>query len=362
MKHQTTILVAALNWGLGHATRCIPIIQELIEQQVNVILASDGDAMRVFQKAYPDLITLELPSYDIRYKSNNMFLNIAPQVPHILKTIKLEREKISHIIQTYKIDAVISDNRYGLYHPSIPCIFITHQIRIKMPFKWLENLVEKEHARYINVFDKCWIPDYEGSDNLSGSLSHSPTSLDIQYIGPLSRMKAPIKQVDNTTYDICIVLSGPDPQRSYLEQEVLDQTKQGTLKTLIIGGKPDGHGIQTSKQQEYIPFLSHLELEKKLSQSNLVVCRSGYSTLMDLMALQCSNVLLIPTPGQTEQEYLAQHFAKKYNYQVQQQKELDLQKAWQNVKKNNPQPYFNTSKQTLNKTIADFLRSLASCK
>lgn len=326
MKKSTNILVAVLNWGLGHATRCIPIINSLEAQGATVILASDGDALLLLQQQYPHLRSIELPTYGIHYKGNNMFLNIAPQVPKILNAIYLERKKLESIIEEYKITAIISDNRYGMYDKQITSIFLTHQLNIQVPNRFLEFIVAKCNHYFIQKFDYCWVPDNPKEPSLAGILSHNTQLKNVHYLGPLSRMPKLSKQT--LKWDVIVVLSGPEPQRTYLEEKIIEQATKLSYQFLIVGGKPAS--VETKQLAENIQWESFMNAEAlhiALSKSKLVVARSGYSTVMDLVAMGCQKVLLIPTPGQSEQEYLAARLEEKGRFIAEDQNTLNLSKA-----------------------------------
>lgn len=325
MNASKNILVAVLNWGLGHATRCIPIINELERQGANVILASDGDALLLLQQEYPHLKTVELPPYNIHYKGNNMFLNIAPQVPKILKAIRLERKKLDSIIEEYKITTIISDNRYGMYHNAVFSVFLTHQLNIQIPNKWVESMVAKYNHYFIQKFDQCWVPDHASEPSLAGDLAHNTPLKNVHYLGPLSRMSKLSKKIKKQ--DVIVVLSGPEPQRTYLEEKIIAQAKLLPYHFLIVGGKPKTMEKKTlAFNIQWQSFMDARHLQTAISESDVVIARSGYSTVMDLVAMGCSKVLLVPTPGQSEQEYLATRLAKKGFCITENQDALDLEK------------------------------------
>lgn len=339
-------MVAVLNWGLGHATRCIPIINELERQGAKVILASDGDALLLLQQKYPHLDSIELPAYAIHYKGNNMFLNIAPQVPKILKAIRLERKKLDSIIKDYQITTIISDNRYGMYHNQVFSIFLTHQLNIQMPNKWLEYMVAKCNHYFIRKFDQCWVPDYADEPSLAGALAHHTQLKNLHYLGPLSRMsklvRQPIKQ------DVIVVLSGPEPQRTYLEEKIIAQAKLLPYQFLIVGGKPKTmEKKQLAANICWQSFMDANALQIAIAESNIVIARSGYSTVMDLVAMECQKVLLIPTPGQSEQEYLAKRLAEKGFFLTERQTTLNLGRAIDSLAKKTTTNFMEFTKNQL---------------
>lgn len=301
------ILVAPLNWGLGHATRCIPIINALLIDNFEPIIASDGSAMALLKKEFPELICLELPSYNVNYSKKSYFLKLKllKDAPKILKTIKAEKNATEQIVETYKIDGIISDNRFGVYSNRVPSVFMTHQLQVLSGnTTWLST---KIHQNIIRKFDECWVPDTIGVKDLSGKLGHTNRSdTDVKYIGPLSRFK---KLNCNIRYDVMVLLSGPEPQRGILEEKLFSEFKNYDGKVLFVKGNVEKE--QTREQVGNITIHNYLmgtKLEKALNESNLIVSRSGYTTIMDLAKLG-KKAYFIPTPGQFEQEYLAKRLS-----------------------------------------------------
>lgn len=301
------ILIAPLDWGIGHATRCVPIINALLSNHNEVIIASSGEGFAFLQKEFPKQDIFEWKSYDIRYSSSKtQILAMLLQAPKILWNIYKEHRMLKKIIEKKRIEVVISDNRFGIWSSSIECIYITHQIMIKMPPRLtiFEPLFYSLHKKIIEKFDQCWIPDIEGENNLSGDLSHKyPVPRNATFIGFLSRFKkteySKISQFLNL-----VLISGPEPQRTIFEKEMIKKFKGSSDPTIIISGKPT---TQNSQKIGNITIKSHVESEELsflLQTTPNIFCRSGYSTLMDLRILE-RNATLFPTPGQTEQEYLA---------------------------------------------------------
>lgn len=303
------IIVAPLNWGLGHATRCIPIIQGLLDNGYEPIIASDGVALELLKKEFPKLISFELPSYDIQYaeKGKNFKWKMIAQLPKIISTIKKERRKINRILEAYNFDGIISDNRLGVYSKNVPCVFITHQLNVLTgKTSWLTT---KMHKNYIRKFDECWVPDVEKNPNLSGKLGHlSEPIKNVKYIGPLSRLckkPMPIK------YDLMILLSGPEPQRGILEKKIIEELKDYPKKVVFIKGIIERDQVREEIGNiTFFNFMNSAELENTFNESNHILCRSGYTTVMDLAKLN-KKAFFIPTPGQYEQEYLAKKFDKE---------------------------------------------------
>lgn len=315
------ILVAPLNWGLGHATRCIPLVQELERKGAEVLLASDGVALHLLRAEFPHLPAFELPSYRIRYDSVNMVWNIGKQLPRILWAIRSERKAIAGLVAQYGIQGIISDNRYGCYALKVNSVLLTHQLRLRVPwFSWVINgAIRLAFAK----FDTIWVPDTATGPGLSGELSHTvPTAhRDVRYMGILTRMRAYEREPE---YDVAVVLSGPEPQRSILEQRLLEQAIFMPHKFIFVQGKTQTKTHHfASDNVEMVSFLTSQDLNDVLMSSKVLVTRSGYSSIMDLAGLG-KKAILVPTPGQTEQEYLADFLAGQQLFVAQRQDALDL--------------------------------------
>jgi uncharacterized protein (TIGR00661 family) len=303
------ILVAPLNWGLGHATRCIPIINALIKHNFEPVIASDGVALELLIKEFPKLQSIELPSYNIRYskKANSFKLKLLKDSPHILKTIKKEKKQIETLVKTEDISGIISDNRFGVRHQQIPSVFITHQLRVLSgTTTWLSS---KLHQKIISKFSECWVPDHIGTTNLSGNLGHDQSFISsVKYLGPLTRFK---KLDLKIKYNLLVLLSGPEPQRSYLEEKLLKELIHYKGHILFIKGK-----IESQQKKEICDnmliynFMTSKALEIAINESDLVLSRSGYTTIMDLAKLE-KKAFFIPTPGQFEQNYLAKKMSEE---------------------------------------------------
>ena len=330
MATRKKVLICVLNWGLGHATRCIPIIRELQSQNAELALASDGRALDLLREEFPELETFDLPAYNVTYRTGNMFLNIAPQLPKILRAVILEKKTIKELVKKHQFDCIISDNRFGCFVENIPSIFMTHQLRIKMPFLLLENFIAFFNQSFIRKFDQCWVPDRIGNPNLSGSLSHGVKNLKSKFVGVLSRMK-PMKT--SPLYDVLIVLSGPEPQRTYLEDILTEQALASDKKILIVQGKTERKShVFLNETTEVLSYLTSEKLNEVMCASKVVISRSGYSTVMDL-AILGKKAILIPTPGQTEQEYLAANLKRDKVFYSEEQSNFNLENALQEAEK-----------------------------
>jgi uncharacterized protein (TIGR00661 family) len=358
------ILVAPLDWGLGHATRCIPIIRELLAQGCEVWLAGEGAQENLLKTEFPRLSFLQLDGYRIRYSRSavRLVLSIFRQIHQILRAIRKENAWLKKMLIDYNFDAVISDNRYGLYHASVPCIFITHQLTIKSPLgKWTEKILQKRNYKYINRFMECWVPDNIGENNLAGELSHpvkKPT-IPVKYTGLLSRFdsSASLKEAGKEGH-LLIILSGPEPQRSILEDKIIKEVSHYNGTATIVRGLPGLSSFIPSTNM--IHFYNHLpadELNKEMLKAEYVISRCGYSTVMDIAVLQKKSIL-IPTPGQTEQEYLASYLLEKQIAFCMLQKGFSLINALSKAKQFSYHLPPVNSGQVLDQAVSAFIASL----
>lgn len=298
------ILVAPLDWGLGHAVRCIPIINHLLENENEVILAVTSSTGPILQKAFPNCKLIQVPPYRVKYPFDNMIINMFLQAPRIFINTWREYFWLQRIIEHYKIDTVISDNRFGLFTKKCPSIFISHQIQIPTPnpiTSWFSSLV---HQWYIKKFDVCWIPDWPDQKALAPALS-TPKSVSFKYrhIGWLSN--AILLPNLERKWDALFVLSGPEPLRTTLEVAIRKQLSSMKGQFLMIRGtttKPK-KSWNSSPHVHTIDLASRSEINEAINRTDILVSRSGYTTLMDLSIWQ-KPALLIPTPGQYEQVYL----------------------------------------------------------
>lgn len=318
------ILVAALNWGLGHASRCIPLIHILQESQAEVIIASDGSALQLLKENFPQLAYLTLPELKIRYSSaSGAAVGLITQIPRLYSYIEKEKRTLNEFLKKERIDLIISDNRYGIFHSNIPSVLITHQLQVKMP------LAEKISARLIKDrvkhFNECWIPDH-AETNLSGELSKVSLSIPKIYIGPMSQFLGipdSNEEIQNESY--LAILSGPEPARTKFENRLIGLSNKNLIPLIIVRGTE----MPLQSQDEELPHiqwynrLNSNQLYSLIGQHKKIICRSGYTSLMDLSILKKS-ALLVPTPGQIEQEYLADYHTKNKNFYSVKEKELDL--------------------------------------
>ena len=368
------VLVAPLNWGLGHATRCVPIIKGLLADGHKVVIAADGYPLRFLRREFPHLEWVEFEGLKVEYSDSESQVGaMLRQLPSFLRGIWREHKELKRIVEAYDIDVVVSDNRFGLWCRDAYSVYMTHQLMVKMPrgLQWMERCVWRLHRWFIKHYDECWVPDVEGEDNLSGDLSHKyPLLKNTRFIGVLSRFSAEKVEWEavrveaealdlKERYDVVAVLSGPEPHRTNLEREITDYRlqitdssqrstvdgqqaltpsgqalvplKQGDNKIvdvqfsflilspkaqrpsvphfslLIVQGLPEDD-LRLAEHRDGVDYIPHLPtelLQWYMQEAKEIVCRSGYSSIMDLYTIG-RKAHLIPTPGQTEQIYLAE--------------------------------------------------------
>lgn len=320
MNKKKRILLAPLDWGLGHATRCIPIAHALEAHGYEVVFAADDRPLQLLMQEFPQHHFIKLPGYEIRYpKNGNMTASMLWQLPKIIRGIKAERLALQGVIRDFNIDGVISDNRFGLYSKEVPCVFMSHQLRIQAPY--FQNFIQQLNFKHIRKFDSCWIPD-DANHSLSGKLTEGVTPpIPTKYLGTLSRF---VPKSIKDKIEILAIVSGPEPQRTLFEQKLREQLKE--KNALLVLGKPEE---KVDEQIGNLRILSHLNseaLNQAMADAEIVISRSGYSTIMDLAKLG-KKAIFIPTPGQTEQIYLAEHFYKEKMAFAMHQKDMNLELA-----------------------------------
>jgi len=309
------VLVAPLDWGLGHATRCIPIIYELLEQDASVWLAAEGPQAELLQAEFPGLPLLPLQGYGVHYsrRGRHFTRTILAQLPRIGRRINQEHRWLQARMQQYSFDLILSDNRYGLYHPDAFCILLTHQLQIQ--HRWgnaVKQLLRRWHYSRIRHFDECWIPDLPIPDDLAGELAHPATmpGTPVTYIGHLSRLQPASDNIRQG--HLFISLSGPEPQRTLFEEKIIEQVSHYAGTAVIVRGLPQASRLIPSTGD--IRFYNHLssqEYAAEMQKAQWVISRSGYSTIMDIARMGKQSIL-VPTPGQSEQEYLSRYLQQKH--------------------------------------------------
>ena len=321
------ILVAPLNWGLGHASRCVPLVQQFIDEGHEVIIAGDGVSLTLLRRHFPKLRYVYLAPLNLRYgKGNRQVWAMMKAMPHLLSWAMKDHAILQAVLREERFDMVLSDNRFGLYlskkskeaNPNLRSVYMTHQLHIFLPrgWRWLERLAERLHARVCAKYKEVWIPDYEEKErSLSGELGHPKLSgfriqdSEVRYIGPQSRFK-PYRDVHNANEmgtETVALLSGLEPQRTLLEREIAVRYAGKEERVLIVQGLLNRPNTRMKRGNiTLVPYLGDEELAGVLHGARHIIARSGYSTIMDLEALGVlEKAELIPTPGQSEQEYLA---------------------------------------------------------
>ena len=318
------ILIAPLNWGLGHAARCIPIIRALLPHN-DILLGSDGDALSLLIQEFPQLSYVVLQPHDIHYKDKHFLWGMVKQTPKLISTISQEMSLTSDIVDRFGLSMIISDHRLGCRDKRIRSIIIAHQLQIQTDLKAASFMGTKSNRFFINAFDECWIPDYQSKQlRLSGDLAEPNGIKSHKYIGPLSRLTSLDRK---TTHDIAIVLSGPEPQRSNIEEKLYRCFEGTCWKTVWVRGSAQKASEGPLKAEEDVhDLVSATTLNQIINQSKLIIARSGYTTIMDMAKLN-KKCILIPTPGQTEQEYLMQHLSDRDNFHFLEEHQLDQLEA-----------------------------------
>lgn len=340
------ILVAPLNWGLGHASRCVPLVHRFLAEGHEVILGGDGESLTLLRKHFPKLRYVYLAPLNLRYsKGRRQVWAMLRAFPQLVWWAVKDHAILKAVLREEHIDRIVSDNRFGLYindkwqiaNDKSECIYMTHQLHILFPkgWKWLEPLAARLHARICTRYNKVWVPDYEEPEkSLAGELSHPKSQIThhtshIEFIGPLSRFSQEIPSNPNTPntqntpkYEVVAVLSGLEPHRTLLEKEIIERftphpltpSSSNPKSLLLVQGLMNRPNTRIKRGNiTIVPHMGDAELSAALMGAKHIIARSGYSTVMDLHALGVlKNAELIPTPGQPEQEYLAQRIKKKH--------------------------------------------------
>jgi len=309
-KEARKIIVAPLNWGLGHAARCIPIIKELLNDSREVILASDGEALKLLRLEFPSLEWHEIPAYKVQYNHTSLFRIILDNGFRVLNAIRKEHKACVKLVKETKADLVISDSRFGFRSNQTSSYIISHQLNPQSDSKLLQSILERGNRSFLNQFDACWVPD-DSDHKLSGILSQSTKIKKVKFIGPLSRLQQ-ISDLEKI-YDLGIFLSGPEPARTKLENRLISEFCDSDKKICLIRGTEAALQNKVPGQWTVVNLASSKEVNQYLLQSKKIISRSGYTSIMDYYKLGIS-AYLIPTPGQTEQEYLAEYLNGKYGF------------------------------------------------
>lgn len=337
--HTPRILVAPLNWGLGHATRCIPLIRQLQQEGCEVITASDGDSRSLLVEEFPLLTHLSSPHAPIRYSKKKIFFGWAMVrlLPRLLQQVHREKRWIKKIVAQYRITGIIADNRYGLAHSAIHSVIITHQLGIRTGMgKTMDRLAQRLLYHWIDQYHQVWVPDIAETPSLAGALSHPRhlPAIPLVYIGLLNRLHKKPQSSATPPSRLLFLLSGPEPQRTLLEELLVNQLVNFPDEVVIVRGLPhlkkettmhvplteQSPALTRLYGKSRVTIVDHLPapaLQAVVESATFIVCRSGYSTLMEMIP-QHKKLILIPTPGQPEQEYLGKlldrhHYAPRFD-------------------------------------------------
>ena len=315
-----SICISPIDWGLGHATRCITLIKAFEKLGYNVYIATEGYHEAILREALPNAHFLQLRGYRIRYAKWGFILPLVLlfQLPKIIYSIIHENSWLKKAHAQYQFDMIISDNRFGFYHKQVPSVFITHQLNLQMHFAWATSLFQKIQYAWLKKYTACWIPDIEGANNLSGVLANpkQKPSIPLWYMGCLSRLiDAPIHSVTNNNQNVFLgIVSGPEPQRTLLENLLWKAGNKLNIPFVVIAGTPSKEEsnkiIAENKNATLYAHLAAPELVQEIKRAEYIICRGGYTTLMELIPFE-KKLIFIPTPGQTEQMYLGKLWEEK---------------------------------------------------
>ncbi len=324
-------LICPLDWGIGHATRCVPVISKLIELGFEVVVAASGRPLEFIKKEFPEILVIDFPGININYpKNDGIALKMFRLLPAFLFGIWREHRDLKKIAAATGATLIISDNRFGCWHAKIPSVFMTHQLNIQVPagLKFIQGILNSINYRFIRQYKACWIPDFEPHRGLAGALSH-PQKLPINanYIGILSRfskISGRYSDIFQPDFDLLVMLSGPEPQRTILEEKILHQLVSLNMQVALVRGMPESDEAYVLDNRIHVfAHLDSANLCELIGRSALVICRSGYSSIMDLVTLG-KRAIFIPTPGQTEQEYISHYLMEKKIYFSMNQEDFDL--------------------------------------
>ena len=320
------VLVAPLNWGLGHAARCVPLVNRFLAQGDEVVLGGDGESLLLLRKHFPTLQTIRFADLSLSYSAGKSQVGaMLRALPKIVCAAWKDHCLLGELLDRELFDLVVSDNRFGLVSRKTRCVYVTHQLHIRLPrrYRRLEPLAARLHGWIGRHYTEVWVPDYDEAErSLSGALGHTEKQRygTVRYIGPLSRFDGrenPMRPSRIDRFEVVAVLSGLEPQRSMLEEEIVSRYSGKKERVLIVEGKPSKPMLQVTRGNICIvPYIDDAPLMDVLQKAKRIIARSGYSTIMDLATLELlDRAELIATPGQPEQEYL-QEWIQNRNYKT----------------------------------------------
>ncbi len=362
--NKPVVIVSPLNWGLGHATRCIPVISALLQNNCKPVICGNGNSFEILKNEFPDLKHVEMPSYTVTYSKNHKFftLKILFNIPKFIFSMLRDKIYIDRLVKQLKPIAIISDNRYGVRHKSVYSVLITHQIKPVLPksVSFTGKLFYNILFSWLKKFNVVWVPDFETENNLSGKLSHNTgfNEKKIKYCGILSRFNKNQHKIEGNPlkYDLTAIVSGPEPQRTLFEKYCLSLARNTNKKICIIAGKPDENISYVENNFCYHSHLKTEEFIKYLEQSEIVISLSGYTTIMDMFRLD-KKTILVPTPHQTEQEYLAEYNSKKDLFISFYPAKDDLDESIEKLKRKNHCPIIEDT-DILHRLVSETIRDI----
>ncbi len=327
------VLISPLNWGFGHAGRMIPLAMQLQQRGCVIFLAGEAPLLRMAERDLPGIRMIEIPGFTVRYsRFLPQYICIFLQLPVIIASAVRDHRMLRRLAKQIRPSAIISDNRFGFFHEEIFSVYVTHQLRIPFPapLRFLEPLAAWMHSLIIRRYDLCLVPDYPGDINLSGRLSHlgrrNRKGLSLVYMGPLSRFAIPDASPAGSNDSlplpseyICLILSGPEPQRTLLLEKVLEALPATPIA--VLTATPVHHGLQTGTAAHSITSPGTATMRRVIDGASLVIARAGYTSIMELASLK-RGAVLIPTPGQPEQEYLGDYLDGRYGFITMKQNRL----------------------------------------
>lgn len=326
------ILFSICSLGLGHASRSLPLIKELLKENKLVIL-SDGNALRFLKEELKDFQEVIFYEKSRSYPPLEEGTGFFKYNYHLIKdsistifTIFSERNQTKEICNREKVNLIISDGNYGSFVKSIPSILITHQIEFQ-----IKNIFYKKVSSLFNLmifkrYNLLIIPDYPSNkDNLAGDLSHTNLIKKIPHIysGVISQFK---KVKTRSKINYLVIISGflhEHKEEFFLNILKELQQKKGK-KVFIMGDYKKDYKEKMNNNIEIYSSFKGLNKNELFNSSDIIISRTGYSTIMDLIEID-KKAILIPTPHQSEQEYLAEyHKDKRFFNIIKSQKQIDL--------------------------------------
>ncbi len=325
------ILISPLAWGLGHATRDIPIIKEMESHGHQITIATSKGALDLLKKECPNCEFINFEDYPVPYSSTRYFLpKFFASIPLIMRALVEEHKKALHLVSSNKYDIIISDSRFGVYSDNIPSFFISHQLRLSAPdrLKPLEEVSQYINEYFFKNFKRIIVPsNHPGTDCLSGKLcqtTRKAVNAKVYYAGILS---SAYKMDVSENLDFLIIISGPEPQRTKLEEIILSKARKLPGKKVVLLGRPgDNFEKKLDKNTTVKSYAGGEEKMAYMNRAKFIITRSGYTTMMDIAELDKKHGFFIPTPGQTEQEYLSEYYEKKKWFYSKSQYKLDFLK------------------------------------